>query len=94
MPGRYSQIEFDYEPLHTNSHKYSLTFTGLNGHWDEVLRLQLVYGKWVQALKVIQERFDRTGVLSRTQTVLEDVDDGFPKPVNWEEVRPFTDGVP
>jgi hypothetical protein len=79
-PNHYLQIEFDYVPDQTNSHEYSISFEGPNGSWNELLRLQLVSDKWLQALKVTKEIPDPTGLLSpQKKTVLEDADDGFPK---------------
>ena len=95
MPDHYGRIGFDYKPLQTNSHEYSFSFSGPNGKWDEDLRLQLVNHKWVQALRVREKRPDPRDFFSQKQTVLEDVDDGFPTPVNWGQgLKPVPNTLP
>ena len=95
MPDHYDRIGFDYKPLQTNSHEYSFSFSGPNGKWDEDLRLKLVNHKWVQALRVREERPDPKDFFSQKQTVLEDVDDGFPTPVNWGHgLKPVPNTLP
>jgi len=84
LPNHYSQISFDYEPLPTKSHEYSLSFDGPNGHWDQVLRFQIVNGKVAQAFRVFKEIPGSEGLSSQKLKVLEHVDHGFPSPVKWD----------
>jgi hypothetical protein len=80
-----TKIDFAYQPLKTDSQVYSFGFSGLNGHWDETLRLERVEGKWIQAFKVTKDIPSPDRFLpAQKKTVVEHVDDGFSTPMNWE----------
>lgn len=55
--------------------KYNIFFIARNGSYNELLRAKYVNGNWLQAIRVIN---------SKSAIVLENIDEGYPRPVDWK----------